>query len=152
MIWMLVHLKLSQRLLTLSSFFLFFFSTRCSDWVFFASLHSKSLIWFSASSTLLLFPCKLFFILNTISFISDWIYFMMLRPSLSSLSILITSVLNSLSERLLISILLSSFSGVLGHVSLSPHFGSLSAFVSMYLVGLLWLPVLVVWPNVVGVL
>ena len=33
----------------------------CSGWLVFASLYSKSLIWFSASSILLLFPCKLFF-------------------------------------------------------------------------------------------
>ena len=62
MMWMLVHLKLSQRLLTLFSSFLFFFSFWCSDWVFFASLCSKSLIWISALSTLLLVLCKLFFI------------------------------------------------------------------------------------------
>ena len=52
---------------------------------------------------------------------------MLLRSSLSSLSILITSVLNSASDRLSISLLLSSFSGLfnlffhLGHISLSWH-------------------------------
>ena len=57
--------------------------------------------------------CKLFFISISVSFISDWVFFMLLSSSLSSLSILITSVLNSTSHRLLISILCSSFSGVL---------------------------------------
>ena len=50
---------------------------------------------------------------HSVSFISDWIIFMLLRSSLSSLSTLITSVLNSASDRLLISILFSSFSVVL---------------------------------------
>ena len=77
--------------------------------VVFCFLCSKSLIWFSASSTLLFFPCKLFFISVSVSFVSDWIYFMLLRSSLSSLSILITSVLNSASGRLLTSILFIFF-------------------------------------------
>ena len=46
----------------------FFFSC-CSDWVFFASLYSKLLIWILVSSTLLLIPCKLFFISVSISFL-----------------------------------------------------------------------------------
>ena len=62
MMQMLECLKLSWRLLTLSSFFCILFSSCYSDWLFFASLCSKSLIWFLASPTLLLFPCKLFFI------------------------------------------------------------------------------------------
>ena len=70
---------------------------------FFASLHSKSFTWFSASFTLLLYHCKFFLTLISVSFISDWIFFMLLRSSLSSLSILITSVLNSASDKLLIS-------------------------------------------------
>ena len=44
MMWMLVCLKLSQRLLTLFSFF---FWICCSEWLFFSYLCSKSLIWFS---------------------------------------------------------------------------------------------------------
>ena len=71
-------------------FFGFFFSSCSSHWLFFASLCSKSLIWFLASSTLLLLPYKLFFISISESFISDWIFFMLLRSSLISLSILIT--------------------------------------------------------------
>ena len=112
MIQMLECLKLSQRLLILSSFLKVLFSS-CSDWLFFASLCSKSLIWFSASSPLLLFPCKFFFISIRVSFVYGWIIFMLLRSSLSSLSILVTSVLNSASDRLLISILFSSFGGAL---------------------------------------
>nr|KAF6407316.1 hypothetical protein HJG59_009947 [Molossus molossus] len=117
---MLAHLKLSQRLLTLSSFFWILFSFCCSDWAFFASLYSKSMVCFLDLRTLLLKLCKLFFISVNASFnsdcasiISDWSFFMLLRPSLSSLSILISSILNSASVRLLISILLSSFIEVL---------------------------------------
>ena len=80
------------------------FSSCCSDWLFFASLCSKSLIWFLASSTLLLIPYKLFFISISVSFISDLLFFQAVTSSLSSLSILITSVLNSAPDRFLISI------------------------------------------------
>nr|KAF6416284.1 hypothetical protein HJG59_009535 [Molossus molossus] len=131
---MLARLKLSQRLLTLSSFFWILFYFCCSDWAFFASLYSKFMVCFLALSTLLLNLCKLFFISVNASFISDcasiisdcasiisdWSFFMLLRPSLSSLrfspsslSILISSIWNSASVRLLISISLSSFLGVL---------------------------------------
>ena len=71
--------------------------------LFFASSCSKSSIWFLASFTALLFPCKLFFISVSESFVSDWVFFMLLRSSLSSLSIVINSALNSASDRLLIS-------------------------------------------------
>ena len=57
---MLDHLKLSQRLLTLSLFFWILLSACYSDWLFFASLCSKSLILLSALFPLLLFPFKLF--------------------------------------------------------------------------------------------
>ena len=87
----------------------FFFLLFC---LFFASLCSKSFIGFLVSSTLLLFPSKLF-ISTSVSYISAWIFFMLWRSSLRSLSILITSVLRSISDRLLITILFSSFSGVL---------------------------------------
>ena len=82
----------------------------------FSSWHpvcSTSLIWFSASCTLLLVPYKFFFISLTARFISAWVFFILLKCPMSSLSILITIVLNSASHRLLISILYSSFSGVL---------------------------------------
>nr|KAF6413533.1 hypothetical protein HJG59_009738 [Molossus molossus] len=124
---MLARLKLSQRLLTLSSFFWILFSFCCSDWGFFASLYSKSMVCSLDLRTLLLKLCKLFFISvnasfnsNCVSMISNWSFFMLLRPSLSSLtfslsslSILISSILNSVSVRLLISLSLSSFIGVL---------------------------------------
>ena len=50
--------------------------------VVFASLCSKSLIWFLASSTLLVLPCKLFCILISVSFVPNWIFFMLSRSSL----------------------------------------------------------------------
>ena len=73
------------KLLTQSSFFdIFFFLF----WlVFFCFLLFQFLI----SSTLLLFPCKLFFIAISVPFVSDWIFFMLLRSSLSSLNIMKTS-------------------------------------------------------------
>ena len=114
-------------------FFCILFSSYCSDWLVFASLCSKSLIWFLVSSTLLLFACKFFFISIGVSFVSYRIFFMLLRYSLHSLSILITSVMNSESDRLFICLVLFwSFDLFfhLGHVSLSPPFGSLPVFVS----------------------
>ena len=68
------------------------------------------------------------------------------------------SVLNSASDGLLISISFSSFwsfdlSFHLGHVSLSPHFGSLPVFLCLFLcVRQSCYDSLVAWPNVVGVL
>ena len=86
---------------------------------------------------------------------------MLLRSSLSSLSILITSILNSV-YRLFFSILFSSFSGVFYSVlsfglcflvssfwqpTLSPRFG-----VCFYVLGrAIYHPGLIEWPNVVGV-
>ncbi|KAF6119831.1 hypothetical protein HJG60_010217 [Phyllostomus discolor] len=122
---MLIHLKLSQRLLTLSSLLWILFSSCCSNLVFFVSSCSKMLILYSPSSIPLLIPCKLFFTSVSVFFISDSSFFMvfisvfmLLKFSLSSstlppssLSILISSVLNSASGTLLVSI--CSFSGVL---------------------------------------
>ena len=54
-------------------------------------------------------PCTFFFISLSVTFISS---FMLLPYSVGSLGILITSVLNSASDRLVISVLFSSFSGV----------------------------------------
>ena len=64
----LICLKLSQKLLSLSSFFLCFFVLNyffsfCSNWMSRFSLFSKSLISLLDSSTPLLIPCKFFFIL-----------------------------------------------------------------------------------------
>ena len=109
---MLVCLKLSQRLLTLSSFFWILSSFCSSNWVLLASLYSKSLILVLASSTLLLIPCKLLFHLVYLSFLTGP-FLTLLRFSLRSLGILITSVVNSVPSRLLVSILFISFSGVL---------------------------------------
>ena len=110
MIRMLVCLKLSQRLLNLSSFFGFFFLLVVLIGCFLLPYVWNH--WFdSVSSTLLLFPCKLFFISISESFVSDWVFFY--AAEVLTLSILITSVFNSVSDRLLMSILFSSFSGVL---------------------------------------
>ena len=103
MIQMLECLKLSQMFLSLSSFFWILVSSLCSSWMFISSFCSKSLIW-----VLLFFPYT-FAVLN------------------DSLSIIITIVLNSASDRLAISLSLSSIFGGfdlffhLGHISLSWH-------------------------------
>nr|KAF6460621.1 hypothetical protein HJG59_011526 [Molossus molossus] len=68
---MLARLKLSQRLLTLSSLFWILFSFCCSDWAFFAFLYSKSMVWFLALPSLLFNLCTLFFISVSASFNSD---------------------------------------------------------------------------------
>ena len=86
------------------------FSSRCSDWLFFASICSKSLIWFLVSSTTLVFPCKLFFISISVSFISAWIFLCCWGLHLS---IFVTTVLNFGYYILLISVSFASFSGVL---------------------------------------
>ena len=82
MMQMLESLKLSQRLIMLSSVFWILFSFCYMDWLFFASLCSKSLISFSALFILLLFPYKFFFISISVSFISHWISYVLLRSSL----------------------------------------------------------------------
>ena len=62
MMRMLVHLKLSQRLLIPSLFFGMLFLFVCSsDWVFSATFSFKSLTWSSASLTLLSIPCNVSF-------------------------------------------------------------------------------------------
>ena len=130
MIWMLAHLKLSQRLLILSSFwgdsfFLlailieYFFLPYVPNHSFDSQLHplncKKKKHWFPVISVYreMLVPCKFFFISLSIIFISACIFLMLLKYPMISLSLLITSVLNSTSDHLLISILFSSFSGVL---------------------------------------
>ena len=92
-------------LVFLDSFFFFLF-----DWLvfWFFMFQIIDLILSFIHSTVV-FPCKLFFISISVSFVSDWIFFMLLRSSLSYLSVLIISVLNSASDRLLISILFSLF-------------------------------------------
>ena len=109
MIQMLVHLKLSHRFLNLSLVFWILVFSFCSDWLFISSCCSKSLIWIPASFPSLLVPCRFFFIS-----LCNFHFFLYFLPySMSSLSILITSVLNSASDRLAVSILLNSFAGLL---------------------------------------
>ena len=100
MMQMLECLKLSQKVLNSILGVFWILSSSCSDWLFLASLCSITLIRFSASSTVMLFPYKLFISIS-VPYISDCTFFMLLRSSLSSLSILITNVLNSASDRLL---------------------------------------------------
>ena len=109
MMQMLDLLRLSQRVLILPSLFGFFFRLVLIGcfWLPYVPYH-----WFDSRLHPLV-SCKLFCISISESFVSNWIIFMLLRSSLSSLSILITRVLNSASHRLLISIWFSSFSGVL---------------------------------------
>nr|KAF6506230.1 hypothetical protein HJG63_008017 [Rousettus aegyptiacus] len=149
----LVCLMSPQRPLALSSFFWIFFLVAVLIGCFLlVYLLIADLI--PASSTLRLSPPKVVFISDTTFFISDWFFFMFsistfmfsissLKFSLSSstlllssLSILITSVLNSASGRLLLSILLSSFSGALfcsfnGDVFLCPPI--LAAYLCLFL-------------------
>ena len=70
------------------------FSTCYSGRMLISSLCSKSLIWILASFHPLMIPCRFFFISLNAAFISS---FMLLLYSMSSLSNLITSVLNSAS-------------------------------------------------------
>ena len=123
---------------TIIIIFLKLFSSLCSGWMFISSLCSQSLIWIPASFSSLFVPYRLFFISLSVAFISSWVFFILLPYSVSSLSILITSVLNSASDRLVISVSIWFFfwGSVLffhlGHISLSPQFGSLPVFVSVY--------------------
>nr|KAF6387551.1 hypothetical protein mMyoMyo1_008041 [Myotis myotis] len=114
---MLVRLKLSQRLLTLSSSFWVLYSFCFSGWVFFASSYFRSLTWFLGSSRLLLDLCILFFISVSVCLISDWPFSIFLVFSLRSLKVspsslevcrrflsnLIMVVLNSMSSISLLS-------------------------------------------------
>ena len=63
MMWMLIQLKLSQRLFILSLYCWILFCFCYSDWVFSSSLSSKSLIWSSASFTALMIFCSNIFFL-----------------------------------------------------------------------------------------
>ena len=107
---MLEHLKLSQRFLSLSSLFWLLIYSFCSNWMFISSFCYTSLIGVPVSFPSLLVPCILCFISLWVAFISSFILWL---SSINSVCILITSVLNSASDRLSISSSLSSFSGVL---------------------------------------
>ena len=102
--------RLSQRFLSLSSFFKILFPSCCSYSMLFTSLCSKLLIWILAPFPSLLVPYGLFFISLSVAFI---FCFMFLPYSVISVSVLITSVLNSAPDSLPISSMLSSFSRVL---------------------------------------
>ena len=104
-IQMLVSLKLSWRFLSLSSVFLIFVSSFCSTWTFIYSLCSKLLIWVPISFPSVLVPCIFSFIFLYIAFTFSSV----LRPnSTISVSVLITSILNSASDKLALSSSLSS--------------------------------------------
>ena len=68
MIRMLECLKLSWRLLRLSSFFWILVSSFWPGWMFISSFCPKPLIWVLVSFPSLLFPCIFFFILLWIAF------------------------------------------------------------------------------------
>ena len=134
MIRMLECLKISRRFLSFSSFFWILVSSFCFGWMFLYSFCSKSLIWVMVYFPSLLVLCIFFFISLFIAFTSLSI----LRPYATiSVSMMITSVLNSASDRLPISLLLSSFSRALncffhlGHIALSSQFGSLPLFLGI---------------------
>ena len=112
-IQILEHLKLFQRFLSLSSFFKILVSSFCSSWMFIYSLCSKSLTWVLVSFLSLLVLWIVCFISLCVSFISFIYSFILWPSSISSVSILITRAFNSPSDRLSISLSLSSLSGVL---------------------------------------
>ena len=130
---MLEPLKLSQRLLTLSSFFWIFFSSSCSDSGFllpYVPNHFHS--WLHALYCCLPENCSLFQLIYP-SFLTRS-FFMLLRSSFRSLSILITSVLISASDRL------SPFC-----LALFLEFSSVPTFGPCFFVSLFWQPPVVVF-------
>ena len=110
MIWILECLRLFQSFLSLSLFSLILVSSFCSGWMFISSFCFKSLIWVPVSFPSLLVPCIFSFIYVCVAFISS---FILQLSSISFVSVLITSVLDSASARLSVFSSLSSFSGVL---------------------------------------
>ena len=109
-IQILKHFRLFQRFVSLSSFFWILVSSFCSSWIFISSFYSKSLIWVLVSFLSLMVPwifCFISFWVSFICFFSFW------PSSVRSVSIMITKALNSPSDRLAISSLLSSLSEVL---------------------------------------
>ena len=93
--------------------------------MFLSSFWSNPLIWVLVSLLSLLVPCIYFFISLFKAFTSSSILVTILNHFCEHL---ITSVLNSASDRLSMSLSLSSFSGFLSVLSFGPHF-----FVSMHL-------------------
>ena len=118
MIQMLERLTLSQRFLSLSSFFWIFVSSFCSDWMFISSFCLKLLIWVPVSFPSLLVPytCLLISLCIAFTFSSIlWPY------STISISILIPSVLNSASDKWAISSCLVLFLEFWSILSLGPY-------------------------------
>ena len=117
----------------------------CSDWVFFCFLIFQITLFILGFIYSTVIPCKLF-ILVSVFFISKWFFygFYVLFCCLSSLYLLFPWVhwvsynecFNSTSSRLLESILFSSsgvlFCSFIWTFFLSPHFGSLPVFASVY--------------------
>ena len=106
---MLECLKLSHSFLSISSCFWILVSSFCFGWMFISSFCSKLLIWVPISFPSLLVPCIFCFFSLWVAFSS---YFILQLRAISSVSILITCVLNSASNRLSISLSLCSFPGV----------------------------------------
>ena len=129
MIQMLEYLKLSHRFLCISSFSWIFVSSFCSGLMFISSFSSKLFIWVPVSFPSLLVPCIYFFILLYIAFTSSsilWPY------STISVRILITSVLNSASDRLAISSSLSSILELWSVLTFVPYFFCLRRPIILY--------------------
>ena len=73
MIWILEHLKLSQRFFSFSSFLWILISSFCSSGMFISSFYSKLLIWVLVSFPSLLVPCIISFISLCTVFITSFI-------------------------------------------------------------------------------
>ena len=129
----------------------FFFSFCCSDWVIFTILFSRLLIC-SLVLTYLLFDCFLMYSLFQLLYSNS-----LLKCSLSSsillssvFSILMTLCLNSLSVKLLISILLGFFPGVFSCSSFGVY-SSVSPFCLTFCVCSYNLYEIAVYPNLENV-
>ena len=150
---MLVCLEMSQRLLSLSSLFWIIFLPAVLINCFFPSLCSKLLTWFSTSSPPLLVPCRffLYFTKCNLYFCLGLFYAVAIlseffeHPDTQFWTLHLIGCLSPFHLVLSWSFILFFY---VGPISLSPPFGSLPVFVSVYWVDLLWLSVLVAWPIV----
>ena len=79
MIWLLVCLEMSQRHFYSILVFLHSFFFLLSGWMLISSLCSMSWIWILASLSPLLVPCRFFFISLSVTFISSWVFFILLQ-------------------------------------------------------------------------
>ena len=122
-----------------SRVFLFFFFNSCfffcSDWMFIYSLCSNSLIWILASFPSVLVPCRFFFLLLSVTFIfspsccchTQWVLWASWWPVFWTLHLM--GWLSLLHLALFLGFVLFFH---LGHISLSPQFGSLTILISVY--------------------